>query len=146
MPELIIHPNAPSVVSEIIDGEAVIMNLKSGHYFSTQLVGGELWALIEAGTTESHLIGFLRRRYAITSAEATSTVASFLGQLREHSLVVEEAGRSSVAPADASTDSAVAPFVAPVLNVYSDMEDLLLLDPIHDVAEAGWPMPKPADT
>jgi hypothetical protein len=29
-----------------------------------------------------------------------------------------------------------------VLNVYSDMQDLLTLDPIHDVDAAGWPMPK----
>jgi hypothetical protein len=24
------------------------------------------------------------------------------------------------------------------------MEDMLMLDPIHEVEEAGWPMPKPA--
>ena len=35
-----------------------------------------------------------------------------------------------------------APFHPPVLNVFSDMQDLLLLDPIHDVDATGWPMPK----
>ena len=36
------------------------------------------------------------------------------------------------------------PLAAPVLNKYSDMQDLLLLDPIHDVdEEAGWPTNKP---
>jgi hypothetical protein len=31
------------------------------------------------------------------------------------------------------------------LHVYTDMRDLLLLDPIHDVEEqGGWPKPKRA--
>jgi hypothetical protein len=29
-----------------------------------------------------------------------------------------------------------------MLEVFTDMEDLLLLDPIHDVGDAGWPMPQ----
>ena len=31
------------------------------------------------------------------------------------------------------------PFEEPKLEKYSDMEDLLLLDPIHDVEDEGWP-------
>jgi hypothetical protein len=34
-------------------------------------------------------------------------------------------------------------FAPPVLHVYSDMREVLLLDPIHDVEDAsGWPEPK----
>ena len=33
------------------------------------------------------------------------------------------------------------PFEAPVLYTYTDMAELLLLDPIHDVDETGWPKP-----
>jgi hypothetical protein len=32
---------------------------------------------------------------------------------------------------------------SPVLSIYDDMQDLLLLDPIHDVDESGWPAIKP---
>jgi hypothetical protein len=32
------------------------------------------------------------------------------------------------------------PFAAPALNTFSDMQELLLLDPIHEVDEAGWPV------
>ena len=34
-------------------------------------------------------------------------------------------------------------FEAPILHKYTDMQDLLLLDPIHEVDEAGWPSVKP---
>ena len=36
-----------------------------------------------------------------------------------------------------------AEFVRPTLHVYSDIRNMVLLDPIHDVGEnIGWPMPK----
>jgi hypothetical protein len=35
-----------------------------------------------------------------------------------------------------------AAFVAPVLHKHTDMQDLLLLDPIHEVDETGWPSVK----
>ena len=34
-------------------------------------------------------------------------------------------------------------FQEPALQKYTDMEDLLLLDPIHEVDDTGWPNPKP---
>lgn len=40
---------AGSVVSEIIDGEAVIMQMRTGHYFSTRGTGAVLWDLLQRG-------------------------------------------------------------------------------------------------
>ncbi len=36
-------------------------------------------------------------------------------------------------------------FTNPVLEKFTDMADLLLLDPIHEVDESGWPN-KPPDS
>jgi hypothetical protein len=49
-----------------------------------------------------------------------------------------------VTPFDSPAPIGTAEFHAPVLQVYSDMQDLLLLDPIHEVDATGWPMPAPA--
>jgi hypothetical protein len=39
-----------------------------------------------------------------------------------------------------------AEFVRPTLHVYSDIRNMVLLDPIHDVDEnIGWPTPKRTD-
>jgi hypothetical protein len=35
-----------------------------------------------------------------------------------------------------------APYAAPTLQKHTDMQDLLLLDPIHEVDETGWPSVK----
>jgi hypothetical protein len=37
------------------------------------------------------------------------------------------------------------PFHAPGLQAFQDMQDMLALDPIHDVEAAGWPVPRPED-
>lgn len=34
-------------------------------------------------------------------------------------------------------------FQPPALESYTDMQDLLLLDPIHEVDEMGWPQKAP---
>jgi hypothetical protein len=36
-------------------------------------------------------------------------------------------------------------YVAPAFDRYTDMAELLLIDPVHDVDEAGWPQPLPRD-
>lgn len=39
----------------------------------------------------------------------------------------------------------LAPFVPPVLRKYTDMQEFMLVDPLHDVDEqAGWPHAKTA--
>jgi hypothetical protein len=35
------------------------------------------------------------------------------------------------------------PFTDPVIEIYTDLQDLLLLDPIHDVDDRGWPVFNP---
>lgn len=36
--------NAPSVVGEVIDGEAVILNLETGKYYSARGSGSAIWS------------------------------------------------------------------------------------------------------
>jgi hypothetical protein len=38
--------------------------------------------------------------------------------------------------------TAHAPYKAPALAVHEDMQDLITLDPIHDVDQVGWPTRK----
>jgi hypothetical protein len=43
---------------------------------------------------------------------------------------------------DLPADYIRTPFMPPELEVFTDMKDLLLLDPIHAIGEAGWPNKK----
>ena len=138
----------PSVVSETIDGEVVIMNLKSGNYYSIQNTGARLWDWIERGMDRGQLIEGLGNRYDASRQDMDAALTAFIERLMEEKLIepMEDTGADG-ASLDSSGDSISAdepktPFQHPVLDVYSDMQDLLLLDPIHDVDETGWPTPK----
>jgi hypothetical protein len=58
---------------------------------------------------------------------------------------VAESGSFSNLDSNPSNGGRV-PFPAPVLNKFTDMQMLLLIDPIHDVSQKGWPQLKPTET
>jgi hypothetical protein len=131
--------NTPKVVHETIDGEVVIINLDSGAYYSLDGAGAALWAELERGTGADDLARYLEAHYTVGGAEATAAVQSLLSALTAEALV--RPGQAAPAAAGFSNGQR-APFTAPVLQKHTDMQDLLLLDPIHEVDETGWPSVK----
>lgn len=129
--------NAPGVIHEAIDGEVVIVNLDKGLYFSTDGVGAKLWSMIAQAESVDSLVEWTDTTYSIDSAVVAADVEAFLNQLRENELVVAVDASPEVEAAD--PQPAPAEYTKPELNIYSDMEELLLLDPVHDAGDEGWP-------
>lgn len=134
--------NAPLVVSETRDGEAIVMHHGTGTFFDADGSGAFIWQMIERGTTEAAAADAVRTAYGIDNGTAALAVADFLALLRQHDLVtIGETGDSGTSiGADAVDVAAAGPFTPPALRVHTDLADMLLLDPIHDVDEAGWPL------
>ena len=137
--------NRPNVIHETIDGEAIIINLMSGRYYSLQDVAVHIWNLVEQRLAVAEITQWMADSYKATDVDMHRVVVEFLDQLKEEDLI-----RATVGPESESNDSADAPvaldsqagipsFGVPVLHTFTDMEDLLLLDPIHEVDESGWP-------
>jgi hypothetical protein len=140
--------NAPSVVSEIIDGELIVMNLKTGNYYSSDKVGAVAWAWIEAGRTETQMKRLAAARYRASAQQIRDDLRAFFGRLLEEGLVREIAAINDETSVDGdapSPSTSEEVFVSPALCVYTDMQDLLFLDPIHDVDAMGWPKPKDSE-
>lgn len=136
--------NAPAVVQETIDGEVVAVDLERGYYFSLRGVAADIWAVIVSGGTLPHVVSHVSERYAGEPREIGAAVTAFVDELRREALIVPAAD-------DGSTASAVSPppalaarraFETPRLEKYTDMEELLMIDPIHEVDERGWPSAK----
>jgi len=133
--------NEPAVASETIDGEVIVINLESGTYFSLQHTAMEVWQLLGAGWEVESVISTLAECYE-PAEQVAPGVSEFLNQLLAEGLMVaaERPTRDdSPAASLLQLGDLKRPFEPPVLNKYSDMQDLLLLDPIHDVDEMGWP-------
>jgi len=129
--------NSPSVIHETIDDEVVIINLDKGHYYSLDGCGARIWKGLIGGAPLTAIAASFEGEAGAIDAEVRELVAD----LEQEQLVVPaEAG---TAPG-AVEDGPKLPFEPAKLQRYSDMEELLLLDPIHEVDQQGWPHPDPA--
>jgi hypothetical protein len=137
--------NDPRVVHENFDGEIVAVNLDTGTYYSLSACGAEVWAMLAAGAGLDHVVADVLERYEGSAREIEAAVRDFVERLCGEQLIVPDR-RDAVPPAAAppARSAAKKPFAAPTFTAYSDMQDLLLLDPVHDVDAAGWPVHKPA--
>jgi hypothetical protein len=128
------------ITHERIDGEVIAVNLLSGCYFSLVGVAAEVWGRLARASTGEEIARGVALRYGIDAERASGDVARFLAELEANGLV---ATASDDGPAAAAPDAAAAPpaspYEAPKLQAYSDLKDLLELDPIHEVGEDGWP-------
>lgn len=126
------------VVLESFVDETVAVHLGTGRYFSIDLIGTEVINLLETGSSVGVVVKHLSVRYGADPKSVEGAIDEFVGQLVDEGLVRPAPNASSSATIPEATP-ADGPFTPPTLSVYSDMEDLLLLDPIHDVDETGWP-------
>lgn len=129
--------NKPDVVAESVDGEALIVHLGTGAYYSARGSADIAWQMIASGASAEATAAALGDGAA--SPEAQAAVERFIQKLMEEGLLRAR----TTPPREAPVFSAPAAYADPELEKFTDMQDLLLLDPIHDVEEDGWPNAKP---
>jgi hypothetical protein len=131
---MIVHPK---VSYQCIDGEVVVINLENGSYYSLLEHAARLWELLAAGWSRAELLELVGKTYP--DADAIAPTATFLDELIAQGLVSDAPDEQKSA-----VDVALpATFAAPRLETFTDLQELLMLDPIHEVDAAGWPH-KPA--
>lgn len=126
--------NEPDVVYQSFPGEYVIINLRTGTYYSTSKVGSDIFGMIVAGITQ--IPECLVARWGVDFDEATRDTEAFVQALKLANLVTDADGPE---PPTEAFPAPAKPYETPTLNAYEDMQELLLLDPVHDVDEQGWP-------
>jgi hypothetical protein len=110
--------NTQNAISETLDGETIIINLKSGNYYSMNKAGTAVWDAILA-------------RHSINPS--SENMSKFINFLLQEDLILKSTETASSSAFDDKE------FVNPKIEKYEEMREMLLADPIHDVAEAGWP-------
>jgi hypothetical protein len=137
------------VVHETIDGEVILIHLERGNYFSLAGAGQKVWALLCSGQTPAEAAARLSDHYSVPSAEIEPSVNALVDDLLKEELIAPQNGDQpeNGLPQDdlALNADPSAEFVPPKLEKYTDMQDYLLIDPIHDVSASGWPSVEPAE-
>lgn len=130
---------SPNIVTEQFDDEMVVVDFDTGRYFSLDVVGAEIFTLLVAHHTVAEITALLAQHFSDTPEHIGAVVAGFATELLDAQLLIPNASAGA-------GDAPSAPFTfpggtmpVPALTGYTDMQDLLMLDPIHDVADTGWP-------
>ena len=141
-----IRINRPKVADELIDGEVLVINLDTGDYFSLVKVGAEVWQGITQNLSKHNLVEQIGQRYDVQQETIEKSIDAFLEELADEELIVLEQidvnGKNTASSQKISDIGEIhqkRKFEPPTLEKYTDMADLLLMDPIHDVDENGWP-------
>lgn len=132
----------PNIIAKIFDGELTLINLDNGQYFAAGGSAVDIWEIVSVGATPAGVAEGLLNRYETTLDYAAAEANRILTKLLEHELITpltEISARKIIPPANDHK-----PWQPGWIEVYGDMKELLLLDPIHDVDEA-WPKAKQED-
>jgi Coenzyme PQQ synthesis protein D (PqqD) len=126
----------PNVVSNNFGGEIIIADYDSGAYYSLLETAAEIWLGLQAGYSARQIADAFGALYPASSTEVSSSVIACIEELTGYWIVKERAKPLAAEPWSPRPHPT---FLAPVIERYDDLKELLMLDPVHDTAVAGWP-------
>jgi len=128
-------------VAEVFGDEVVIVNLDSGIYYSLRNTAAQIWIRLQNQYSPDEILNDLNIMYSQNETGIQKDLENFINRLITEKLVTETA-ENDHQPLPAPVPNGKPVFKTPVVEIYSDMQDILLLDPVHDVDKAGWPITK----
>ena len=138
---LIYTINDPAVIYEEFGDEIVAVNLDTGIYYSLRGSAYEIWLILKTDASTEEVLDALLAKYPKHVDKVTGCIPSFIEHLISLKLIREILGARKPSPqADYLLSENI--FIEPQIDVFSDMQDILLLDPVHDVDDTGWPVLK----
>jgi hypothetical protein len=127
----------PKIVYEVLNNEVVAIDFNTGTYYVLPHAAKQVWLLIERKTPSDQIAQRLSDHYQREFNEVFADTEKFIAQLLENGLI--EPTHEAPDSIDTPMDSQGWQYGPPKLLTYMDVQDLLLLDPIHEVTEVGWP-------
>ena len=123
-----LRPNDEEVIGKVLDGEAILINLATGSYYAMPGVGALIWQAIEERCSLHEIAQRVSASYQVSVDEAGTDVLALAQRLLDEGVAALAA--DAPAPGTAlAVPGTRAPYEAPQLTAYSDMRNLLALDP-----------------
>jgi hypothetical protein len=129
--------DSANVSWERLAGEVIAIQLATGHYYSMGGTAADLWSLLVNGANADSIMEKMSLHFTLPD-DAKTQIEHFLdnalavGLLKER---VETAQEAAALPEDHQRDT----WVPPIIQEYTDLQDLILVDPVHDTKPTGWP-------
>ena len=78
----------PDISVRVLDGEAVLLNTRTGAYFSLNKVGTHIWQLYGAGQTAAEVLAGVRERFAVEPERAETDLQNLTEKLLDRGLLL----------------------------------------------------------
>jgi len=75
------------LVWRVVDGEALIVDLTSGAFFSLDRVGTEIWIALKNGSDRAQIVATITAKYGVDEQTVQRDVAELLDELSREGLV-----------------------------------------------------------
>ena len=135
--------SSPNIGARSFGDEVVVANFLSGIYYSLLGSAAQVWEGLMAGLPLGRVVDEIAAVGGLDRAALAEAARKLVDDLLAEGLIVEGTATEAAAWVPAPPEGER--YELPVLERYTDMQDLLLLDPVHDVEEMGWPHAGPAD-
>jgi hypothetical protein len=121
--------------------EVIAANFVRGVYYSLLGPAAQIWEGLLAGVPLDRVVAEVSALSDSEPAAFAAAANSLVEALLAEGLLVQ--GPPAQEKAWQAMAGSEGPYGLPGLERFTDMEDLLLLDPVHDVEEMGWPHVNP---
>jgi Coenzyme PQQ synthesis protein D (PqqD) len=128
-----------NIYSRQFDDEVLIIDTLSGMYFSLRGVAVDVWSMIEQAQSFDTIVAALQSRYDAPSDVVAAAAKRAVESLASYQLIGEFQAEAPAPFIQAAVNGDRRPFAEPLIESFTDMHNLLLLDPIHETSEEGWP-------
>jgi coenzyme PQQ synthesis protein D (PqqD) len=76
------------VAAQVADGEAVLLDIENGGYFSLNSVGSRIWELCDGTRTAAEIVSVICDEFDVAEDVATADTREILGELERERLIV----------------------------------------------------------
>lgn len=130
--------NSSNVVNDTIDGEVLAIRSDTGAYYSMQGASATAWCALISGGDADIVARSVADHHTIDFEVARAALSVFGAELDSESLLIEGPCEVDVI-IELPRETKGTHWETPRFEKYTDMQDLLLFDPIHEVDPSGWP-------
>ena len=125
-------------MSDTIDGEVLAIRSDNGAYYSLRGTAATVWTALLSGADLHAVAAAVAMHHCVGGDAVFAEVEAFAAVLVQECLLVESSNDGAEI-AGFSDDTFGTAWNTPAFDKYTDLRDLLLFDPIHEVQPQGWP-------
>ena len=132
--------NYEKITLERLNGEVLIIFFSKGKFYSSKGTGADILTLLNERVSTGHIIEVLKSVYPNFNFEI-SGFDEFIENLLKLE-IIKESNEVINRIVSVPNDTSRASWDKPELFTHDEIHGLLLVDPIHDSTDEGWPKPK----